>query len=478
MQQLVFTHYSSLSAHERLSVEKEFSQLRTAICIATSTLELGIDIGDIDIVFLWDMPSGVDSFLQRIGRSNRRSNKTNVICLIPDLRKGHLNPSHKREEAGISLPATCQPDVLLDALHFAYYVISARKGDLVVRAPFELYGAFAQQFIVHALSQEEGTWISASSFCDLVAAKEYVSPAIVQSILMRLVDGDFIRKHLNKNKFCASEEAHRLKDMKLIYGNFPLSAQEIKVFHGTKHIGDVPIKNLFSIKQGDAVRFSGKFWQVRRVARDGFHLEPTGKHKDTKDFQYGGQGDHPGPEVMNGIWNLLYSSNFPFELFTKELSQQIAEMLENVRAFSTCDTIPFVKLADGYLYCTFAGTLVNKAISVFVNPLKHEISDIGLFSSSEINWEKIPTDTADYSRFASELFEPGQTQTIYQQRLPLELQKQEFFQAWLKNQAISQILNRLHNSKAVEVKFEDVNLLSINRIENGKTLVEKIRKPT
>lgn len=82
---LTFTHYSSLSTEMRQEVETIFNQAQSAICIATSTLELGIDIGDIDVVFLFGPPAGVDSFLQRIGRGNRRSQKANVICLVrPD----------------------------------------------------------------------------------------------------------------------------------------------------------------------------------------------------------------------------------------------------------------------------------------------------------------------------------------------------------------------------------------------------------
>ena len=79
----VFAHYSSLSPGVRVETERAFAECKTAVCLATSTLELGIDIGDIDAVLLWGAPPGIESFLQRIGRGNRRSNKTNVVCLIP-----------------------------------------------------------------------------------------------------------------------------------------------------------------------------------------------------------------------------------------------------------------------------------------------------------------------------------------------------------------------------------------------------------
>src|SRR5439155_22518842 len=77
----IYVHHSSLSKEIRLEVERAFQEAATALCIATSTLELGIDVGDIDVVLLYGHPGGWDSFLQRIGRGNRRSHKSNVICV-------------------------------------------------------------------------------------------------------------------------------------------------------------------------------------------------------------------------------------------------------------------------------------------------------------------------------------------------------------------------------------------------------------
>ncbi len=69
----VFTHHASLSKREREITEKEMNQGKVGACISTMTLELGIDIGDVDAVFLLSPPPSVTSLLQRIGRSSRRS---------------------------------------------------------------------------------------------------------------------------------------------------------------------------------------------------------------------------------------------------------------------------------------------------------------------------------------------------------------------------------------------------------------------
>ncbi|MCI0351311.1 MAG: DEAD/DEAH box helicase, partial [Acidobacteriales bacterium] len=46
----VYVHHASLAASVRRAVEKHFAQAEAALCFATSTLELGIDIGDVDLV--------------------------------------------------------------------------------------------------------------------------------------------------------------------------------------------------------------------------------------------------------------------------------------------------------------------------------------------------------------------------------------------------------------------------------------------
>ena len=77
----VFVHYSNLDPALRRDVEDGFAEASVAICVASSTLELGIDIGSIDDVVLVGPPPSLISFLQRIGRGGRRSGVTQVLCL-------------------------------------------------------------------------------------------------------------------------------------------------------------------------------------------------------------------------------------------------------------------------------------------------------------------------------------------------------------------------------------------------------------
>ncbi len=68
--------HASLSADERRRAEQAFAETRDCVIVATSTLELGIDVGDLDRVIQLNAPATVASFLQRIGRTGRRPSST------------------------------------------------------------------------------------------------------------------------------------------------------------------------------------------------------------------------------------------------------------------------------------------------------------------------------------------------------------------------------------------------------------------
>lgn len=68
----VVVHHGSLSRGIREEAESFMLTGKCGIICATSTLELGIDIGDIDCVVLYRPPPSISSLLQRIGRGNRR----------------------------------------------------------------------------------------------------------------------------------------------------------------------------------------------------------------------------------------------------------------------------------------------------------------------------------------------------------------------------------------------------------------------
>ena len=76
-------HHSSVSKEDRQFAEELFHRGSDVSIICTSTLELGIDVGDLDRVFQADSPDTVGSFLQRMGRTGRRDGQvsnTTFLC--------------------------------------------------------------------------------------------------------------------------------------------------------------------------------------------------------------------------------------------------------------------------------------------------------------------------------------------------------------------------------------------------------------
>jgi Lhr-like helicase len=65
----VTSHHGSLAKEHRLKAEERLKAGQLKALVATASLELGIDIGDVDLVCQLGSPHGISAFLQRVGRS-------------------------------------------------------------------------------------------------------------------------------------------------------------------------------------------------------------------------------------------------------------------------------------------------------------------------------------------------------------------------------------------------------------------------
>jgi len=74
--------HGSLGAGQRRAAEQAFAEERGCVIVATSTLELGIDIGDLDQVIQIDAPPTVAAFLQRLGRTGRRPDTARQALIL------------------------------------------------------------------------------------------------------------------------------------------------------------------------------------------------------------------------------------------------------------------------------------------------------------------------------------------------------------------------------------------------------------
>src|SRR5690606_39348744 len=76
-------HHGSLAREQRRKVEAAMARGALHAVVATSSLDLGIDWGDVDLVIQVGAPKGSSRLLQRIGRANHRLDQPSRALLVP-----------------------------------------------------------------------------------------------------------------------------------------------------------------------------------------------------------------------------------------------------------------------------------------------------------------------------------------------------------------------------------------------------------
>ncbi|MDR4306770.1 ligase-associated DNA damage response DEXH box helicase [Chelatococcus sambhunathii] len=76
-------HHGSLDVGQRRKVEAAMAEGRLKAIVATSTLDLGIDWGDVDLVVHMSSPKGASRLLQRTGRANHRLDEPSKAIIVP-----------------------------------------------------------------------------------------------------------------------------------------------------------------------------------------------------------------------------------------------------------------------------------------------------------------------------------------------------------------------------------------------------------
>ena len=82
-EQHIAAHHGSLAKEQRLDAEQRLKRGALRVLVATASLELGIDIGDVELVCQLGTPRSISTFVQRVGRANHAVNGVPKGRLFP-----------------------------------------------------------------------------------------------------------------------------------------------------------------------------------------------------------------------------------------------------------------------------------------------------------------------------------------------------------------------------------------------------------
>ncbi|MCY2987239.1 MAG: DEAD/DEAH box helicase [Planctomycetota bacterium] len=332
-----FVTHSSLSQEQRHQAEEAFSSRSDCVIVATSVLELGIDVGDLDRVIQIDSPPTVSSLLQRMGRTGRRSG-TQRNCLFLATRDETL----------------IQAAGLID-LWVAGYV------EPVVPPP-EPYHILAQQLMAIAL-QEGGVgrtdwlrWIAG------VPAFASMSAEHVEQIVSWMLEHEILWDEagiLWLGREGESTYGHRnFLELFSVFTSPPL----FSVLHGRQELGYVDELTFLQKQDGPKVLLlGGRAWQVNYVdwQRRMAYVEATEAPGRSR---WKGAGRGLSYRVCQAIKQVLAGSG------SRDCwSQRTQARMEEIRAeFSWLDagnTVVLARTHGEIQWWTFGGAGANASLS-------------------------------------------------------------------------------------------------------------------
>ena len=135
-EEIARAHHGSLAREERLVVEDQLKAGELPCLVATSSLELGIDMGAVDLVLQVESPKSVTAGLQRIGRAGHNVGETSKGRIFPKFRADLLECAvvAKRMREGL-IETTVVPRNPLDVLAQQIVAMAASTESLLRRRP-------------------------------------------------------------------------------------------------------------------------------------------------------------------------------------------------------------------------------------------------------------------------------------------------------------------------------------------------------
>jgi ATP-dependent Lhr-like helicase len=332
-----FVSHSCLSLEERQAAEAAFAAGSDCVIVATSTLELGVDVGDLDRVIQIDAPATVASFLQRIGRTGRRAgSRRNCLFLVT------------REDAFLQAAALLQ-------LWREGYV------EPVTPPPLPLH-IFAQQIMALAL-QEGG--ISAADWphwLGRLSGLEDLEPGQLDAVLAYMLDTGIL--HSDQGLLGLGGEGERrfgrkhFLELLSVFVSPPL----VRVFHGRQEIGAVH-QSTFIVKQAGPTVLSlgGHAWRTKQVdwPRRKAYVEPTDARGRSRWLSTG----QPLPFALcQAMTRVLAREDHPVR-FSRRASDRMETLREGYDWVAPGRSVLVLDDDGAVRWWTFAGKLVNAALA-------------------------------------------------------------------------------------------------------------------
>jgi len=381
-------HYSNLNAKERQIVEKRFRQRTRSVCVATSTLELGIDVGDVDAVILFEPPDSVATFLQRIGRSNRRQDTIHFwgIC--------------RGEQAGKQM------------LRFLALLRLARQSKVESPLPKYLPSVLSQQ-VISCLYEKKR--LSLTALQDLFSCRAGTDDgSILNDIFQSLLKKNWLKKSSFNGLYTGGWQYRDALLEHRIWSNFPKNEEEYSLEVSNDTVADIPESIVKQFEPGDRVLLAGRRLRILWIdegKRKRVLTEPA-DWLDGKELYWLGLGCPVSFEVAQAMRDVLKSEKNSENKAAPGLFSRTRKLIRNElnkekKIVVLNNGIEVILAANGmYQYRTFLGAIGNMLLAwsikdKFANYIEdfRVVSDeIGLECSHLIQFEKLslPLEPKDF----------------------------------------------------------------------------------
>lgn len=285
-EELVLAHHGSLAKDTRLQIESRLKAGELRGLVATSSLELGIDMGAIDLVIQVEAPPSIAAGLQRIGRAGHSVGGVSKGILFPKFR-GDLLPtaaSTSRMREGL-VEAIAYPRNALDVL--AQTIVA-----IVAMAPITVDRLY--ELVRGAAPYAELPLPSYLGVLDLLSGR-YESDEL--SDLRPRITWD-----RNANLLEARQGARRVAVInggtipdRGLYGVF-LAGEEGR----TVRVGELDEEMVFESRVGDVFLLGASSWRIDEITQDKVMVRPAPGEPGRMPFWH---GDRPGrpPELGRAI---------------------------------------------------------------------------------------------------------------------------------------------------------------------------------